>query len=114
MKPSRVIHGTFLVMIIVQTVGNVDSKHRLPAPRQFVAIGVLWGILFLMADTGYAKIAARLSVLVLLTGMIIGPFGKVVVGALTAVATKFQPAETLRNKFATEDTEDTGPSGTII
>lgn len=115
MKPSRVIESTFFVMLIVQTVGSIDTKHRLPAPRQFVAVSVLWGILFLMADTAMSKLAARLSVLVVLTGMVIGPFGKVAIGFLNKVAQDFQPAQTLRNRFIPEpDTVDTGDTGTTI
>lgn len=89
MKPSRLIMSTFFTMIFVQTVGTVDSQNRLPAPRQFVAISVLWGILFLMAGTSAAKIAARLSALIVLTGMVLGPFGKVAIGFLNTVTEKF-------------------------
>lgn len=94
MKPGRVIQSTFFLMIVIQTIGSIDSKNRLPAPRQFAAIGVLWGILFLAADSAMNKIAARLSVLVVLTGMVIGPFGKVAIGFLNKVATEFAPEMT--------------------
>lgn len=114
MKPSRVIQSTFFVMIVIQTIGTVDTKHRLPAPRQFVAVSVLWGILFLLADTTMNKLAARLSVLVVLTGMVIGPFGRVAIGFLNAVAKNFQPAQTLRNRFSGTPQVDTGaPDATV-
>lgn len=115
MKPSRLIQSTFFIMVFIQTVGSIDGKHRLPAPRQFAAITVLWGILFLMADSALNRVAARLSVLIVLTGMVIGPFGKVAVGFLNKVATEFQPAQTLRNKFSgSPQTPATGaPDATI-
>lgn len=80
-------------MIAVQTIGSIDSKHRLPAPKQFAAISVLWGIFFLLAYTTLNRIAARLSVLVLLTGMVLGPFGKVAINFLRLIATKFAPTQ---------------------
>ena len=88
-NPQRTIIATWLAMLALQSVGSVDSKHRLPAPRQFVAIGALWGILFLVADTGRAKLAARFSMLLLLTATVIGPFGLRVIRLLTQVARRF-------------------------
>jgi len=103
-------------MILIQTIGTVDAKHKLPAPRQFVAVSVVWGILFLMADTAAKQIAARLAVLIVLTGMVVGPFGKVAVGFLNKISKDFQPAQTLRNKFATapDAPEDTGSAGGTV
>ncbi len=89
LKPSRVITATLFAMIATQTVGSVDAKHRLPSPRQYVAITVLWGILLLMADTGLGKLAARLSTLILLTGMVLGPFGSTAVGFLNTIRDQF-------------------------
>lgn len=114
MKPSRVIESTFFVMILIQTIGSIDAKHKLPAPRQFVAVSVVWGILFLAADTAANKIAARLAVLIVITGMVIGPFGKVAVGFLNKIAQDFQPAQTLRNKFSSTPEPDTGDTGDTI
>lgn len=107
MKPSRTVQGTYLAMVTTQTVGSVDGKHRLPAPKQFVAISVLWGILFLLADTGFGKIAARLSVLVLLTGMVLGPFGQVAIKFLNKVTNEFAitpTSGTTQNQPAPPDT----------
>lgn len=89
MKPSRVIWSTFLLFVTIQTIGSVDSTHRLPAPRKFVAVSVLWGIMFFMVDLGAGKIASRLSLLILLTGMVTGPFGKTVLGFLGIVSKNF-------------------------
>jgi hypothetical protein len=89
MKPSRVITGTFMAMIATQAVGSIDQKHRLPAPKQFAAIATLWGILFLLIDTGLGRLAARLSILVLVTGMVVGPFGTTAIRFLNTVTDKF-------------------------
>lgn len=116
MKPGRVILSTFFIMIVIQTVGSVDSQNRLPAPRQFVAISVLWGLLFLMAETTLNRVAARLSVLIVLTGMVIGPFGRVAIAFLNKVTEEFAidpkmglpawlPGASVQP--ATDDTEDT-------
>lgn len=92
MKPSRVLLGTFLAMIVTQTIGSIDGQHRLPAPRKFVAISTAWGIMFLMADLGFGKLAARLSMLILLTGMVVGPFGATAIGFLNNVSSHFSNA----------------------
>lgn len=89
MNPKRTVMVTWLAMLGIQTVGSVDTKHRLPAPKQYVAIGALWGILFLVVETRLARAAAQLSVLVLLVASVIGPFGKRFVDFLTFIARYF-------------------------
>lgn len=76
-------------MVVLQTFGSVDAQHKLPAPRQYVAIGAVWGILFMLADTGLGRLAARLSLLMLLTASVLGPFGKRFVGIATTIAQRF-------------------------
>jgi hypothetical protein len=76
-------------MLTLQTIGSVDNKHKLPAPKQYVAISVLWAILFMLADTGLGKLAARLSLLILLTASMLGPFGKRLVDFLNLVSKNF-------------------------
>lgn len=102
MKPTRVIFATFIAMITVQTVSSIDGQHRLPAPKKFVAIGTAWGVLFLMVDFGLGKVAARLSLLILLTGMVVGPFGRLTIRFLN----------TITDTFAITPDEDTGVPGT--
>jgi hypothetical protein len=89
MKPTRVIFATFLAMVTVQTVASIDTRHRLPAPKKYAAIGVAWGILFLMVDVGLGKLASRLSLLMLLTGMVIGPFGTLTIKFLNTITNTF-------------------------
>lgn len=102
MKPTRVIWATFLMMITVQTVSSIDGQHRLPAPKRFVAISVVWGTLFFAAEIGLGKLAARLSLLILLTAMVVGPFGKLVINFLT----------TITKTFAIPPAQDSGVPGT--
>jgi hypothetical protein len=91
-RPGRVILATWFAMIAATTIGSVDSKRKLPAPKNYAAVSVLWGILFLMHDTGLGRLAARLSLLVLLTASVIGPFGKRFITFLEMVAKRFAVA----------------------
>lgn len=88
-NPRRTVLATWFAMISFQTIGSIDAKHKLPAPKQYVAICVAWCILFFAADTGAGRLASRLSGLILLTGMVAGPFGPRVVTFLQMVAQHF-------------------------
>ena len=88
-RPGRVILATFFAMLTLQTVGTIDAKHKLPAPKQFVAISVLWASLFLIADMGYAKAAARFSLLLLLAASVVGPFGQRLIDFVNMIASRF-------------------------
>jgi len=96
MNPSRTIHSTFWAMVTIQTIASTDiftkGPRKMPAPKQYVAIGVLWAILHLFEGTRYARLAASLSVLVLLTGIVLGPFGGVLLGFLSYVGSRFSLA----------------------
>lgn len=89
MNPKRTVMVTWLAMLGIQTVGSIDAKHRMPAPRQYVAIGALWAIMFLGVETAAAKTFARLSVLVLLTASVIGPFGARAIQVLRNIGSGF-------------------------
>lgn len=98
MNDRRLLSATFWAMVIVQTIGSVDlpgyGTRKLPSPKQYVAIVVLWGILNLVADAGpsYAKFASKLSALVLLTGAVAGPFGSRAIGFLNLISHAFSLA----------------------
>lgn len=100
------------MMMALQSIGSIDDKHRLPAPKQFVAISVLWGLLFLAADTGYARIASRLSLLVLLTATVVGPFGTRLTGWLTGIAQRFAISPPVPTAPAPTVPQPSGPSNT--
>ena len=62
-------------MVLVHTIGSTDiftkGPRKMPAPKQYVAIATLWAILHMLAHGPYARLAASLSVLTLLTGSIL-------------------------------------------
>lgn len=88
-NPGRVIQATWFAMLAIQTIGSVDAQRKLPAPKNYVAISVLWAGMFLIADSGYGRVAARLSLLILVTASVLGPFGAKLVGFLNMVAARF-------------------------
>lgn len=88
-NPEQTIRTTFYTMMALQTIGSIDMKHRLPAPRQYVAIIVLWVTFFLLAGTRLARSAAQLSVLALLTVLVIGPFGARLISFFEMIAKRF-------------------------
>jgi hypothetical protein len=96
MTPGRTISSTFWLMVIVQTIGSTDiftaGPRKLPAPKQFVAIGVLWSIFHLFEGSRYERLFSSLSVLVVLAAVVLGPFGGVALGFLSYVASRFSLA----------------------
>lgn len=118
MKPSRVIFGTFMAMIVIQTYNSVDEKHRLPAPKKFVAISAVWGVLFLAVDIGWGKVAARLSLLILLTSLVVGPFGTLLIRFFNTITDKFaippeEDATGVPGTPGTPGVQPTRPRGTL-
>ena len=96
MNPHRTLSATFWGMVLVQAVGSTDiftpGPRKLPAPKQFVAIGVLWSLLHMAEGTRLERPAAQLSVLVLLTAMVLGPFGPQFLAFLGYVSQRFSLA----------------------
>lgn len=96
MNPERTVSNTFWAMVLVQTIGSVDvftaGPRKLPAPRQYVAIGVLWSILHMLAGSRFGRLAGHLSILVLLTAMVAGPFGPQFLAFLQFVGQRFSLA----------------------
>lgn len=90
MSDQRIIESTFWVMVVLQTIGSIDmpgaGARKMPAPRQYVAIVVLWAILGLAADTGLRRPASRFALLLVLVGMVLGPFGQRAVSFLNTTA----------------------------
>ncbi len=96
MNPERTIAATGWAMVLVQTIGSTDiftpGPRKLPAPKQFVAIAVLWSILHTAGETRFARPAAHLSILVLLTAAVLGPFGAQLIAFLDFVGQRFSLA----------------------
>lgn len=93
MNYDRQIQGSFWLMIAIQVIGAVDmpgkGARKLPAPRAFVVVIVMWSILGLIADAGAAKAAAVMGWVTVLTGAVIGPFGNIAVGFLNTISSQF-------------------------
>lgn len=91
---QNVIQLTMWIMILAQTIGSVDMPgtggRKMPAPRQYVAIVILWTILSMIGDTDtWHRPAAVFSILATLTAMVLGPFGQRItsfIGDLAGVA----------------------------
>jgi hypothetical protein len=93
----KLLSATFLAKLFVDTIGALDpfgGRVYLPSPSRFIATFVLWGLFGFAAAFGRsaATLAGRLSVVVLLAAMFIGPFGGKAVRWLDGV-TRFFPAE---------------------
>lgn len=98
------LQSSFWVMILLQTIGSVDMPGRgprkMPSPRTYGAVIVAWGILQLVADAGgerAGRAAKAVGWVIVLTGMAVGPFGKVVTNLFTSVANAVAPATTTSN-----------------
>lgn len=100
-NPDKTIQSTWLVMIALQAIGSIDSTHKLPSPKRFVAVCITWFTLMLIAGMGYAKQAAQFSLLLVLVGGVMGPFGDRLANFFKTVGATFGTA-------ADSTTYDTG------
>lgn len=96
MMEGTSLQTSFWLMVILQTIGSVDmpgsGPRKMPAPRVFVPIVVAWAVLQLVADTGRERAANAVGWIIVLAGMVVGPFGVKAVGFLQRTATQFAPA----------------------
>lgn len=95
------LQTSFWVMVLIQTIGSVDmpgmGERKMPSPRQYVAIAVTWIILMLIAGASQGARRATTAVgwVLVLTGMVAGPFGQRAVGFLNTVASNFSNSPTI-------------------
>lgn len=79
--------------MILQTIGSVDmpgsGPRKLPAPRQYVIVVVAWSVLELVAASGRARLASAFGWIMVLSGLVIGPFGQRAVSLLNTTAQQF-------------------------
>lgn len=103
MNPQQTLQATLWTTVAIQTIGSVDlpgrGERKLPAPRQYVAIVVLWSILGLAADVSdsLARAAASLSILAVLTSLVVGPAGQRLISFLNGVSALFPTAPQASN-----------------
>jgi len=87
------VSAPFWAMVILQTIGSVDTpgkgERKMPAPRSYVAIIVLFGTLGLFADAGYERAANVMAWVTVLVGVVIGPFGKTLSNFYNSIANQF-------------------------
>lgn len=106
------LQTSFWAMIALQTIGSVDlpgkGARKLPSPRQYVAIVVAWVILQLVSGfgAGASRAAAGLGWLLVLAGIVAGPFGQRLVNLFSTVAAQFAPQGTA---LAAAETAAGGP-----
>lgn len=97
MNYEQSLQTSFWTMILVQTIGSVDMPGRgprkMPAPRQYIAILLTWLVLQLASSVsaGAARATAAIGWLLVLVGLVLGPFGKQVVNLFTTVSQQFAP-----------------------
>lgn len=90
---SASISGAFWLMVALQTMGSLDmpgkGPRKMPAPRSYVAIIVLFSTLHLIADAGMQRAAAVMAWGTVLVGLVLGPFGAKLSNFFNVVADKF-------------------------
>lgn len=118
MNPERTVSNTFWAMVIVQTLGSVDiftrGPRKMPAPRQFVAIGVVWSVFHMAAESrSFGRLAAHLSILTLLTALVLGPFGTQALAFLDFVGQRFSLAPASPGGGASSSPSSASSPGTL-
>ena len=88
MNPDS-LQASFWVAILLQTIGSFDPVHgprKMPAPKAYVTIVIVWAVLRLAADNGRERAASAMGWIVVLTGLVVGPAGQKLVGFFNNVA----------------------------
>lgn len=86
------------LMIAIQTIGAIDipghGPRKMPAPRTYVAVVVLWSIFGLMVDIGWARAAKAMAWVTVLTALLLpnSPSAKALIGFMKAVSSNFGTA----------------------
>jgi len=108
MNEATQLNASMWLMITVQTIGAIDlpghGPRKLPAPKAYVAVIVLWSIFGLMADGGFGRAAAAMSWVTVLTAMVVGPAGKTFTNFLKLTG----------QTFGTKAPTSQQPQGTIL
>ena len=92
---SDSLQTSFWIMVLVQTIGSVDMPGRgarkMPSPRQYVAILTAWLVLQFVSgiNASAQRATAAIGWLLVLAGMVIGPFGQRLITLFNTIATNF-------------------------
>lgn len=88
------LNASFWLTIFLQTIGAVDpmpgtGPRKMPAPKAYVTPVVAWGVLQLAADVGYQRAAAAVGWIIVLASLVLGPFGKMLIGLFDWVSVMY-------------------------
>lgn len=90
MSEETSLQASFWLMIVLQTMGSVDmpgsGDRKMPSPRAYLATILIWSVLQVAADAGWDRPARVSAWLIVLSGMVFGPFGAKIVNLFTNVA----------------------------
>lgn len=81
MDYNNSLQASFWFMVLLQTIGSVDmpgsGPRKMPSPRSYLAIIIVWAVLQLLADTGKGRdrAASVAGWVIILAGAVSGPFG---------------------------------------
>ena len=92
MDTQTSLQTSFWVMMFLQTLGSVDVKNgprKLPAPKAYVPVIIVWAGLQIVADTGRERAASTASWVMVLAGLVLGPAGQRLVGFFSSVANQY-------------------------
>lgn len=108
------ISASFWVMVFLQTFGSFDpmpgtGPRKMPSPSVYVPVIIAWSILQLAADVGWRRPASKFGWLMVLVGVVVGPFGKRLIQLTTWVTKIYGPQTNASNSGSTQTPQTTGP-----
>lgn len=92
MNPSETVETTLLGAIILRTLGAIDPESGssyMPAPSSFVAIFATWTVLGFLADTRWARTARAMSIVLLLSMLVLGGAGQLLINFMGTISSRF-------------------------
>lgn len=88
MNTDTSLQASFWLMVVLQTIGSVDmpgkGMRKMPSPRSYLAILIAWSVLQLGADAGYDRAANAVGWIIVLAGMVLGPFGQRIISVFNS------------------------------
>jgi hypothetical protein len=117
-NPSQTVETTLWITLLLQTLGAVDAPgkgpRKLPAPRAYAAVLIVWTSLAFMADSGPvgARAARSMSWLLVLVTLVLGPSGKILTGFLAAAARDYGTTP-LSGRTVPAASASSSPGGTV-
>lgn len=89
MNETSQLNASMWLMVVIQSMTAIDlpghGPRKLPAPKVYVLVIVLWSIFGLMADAGLSKAAAAMSWVTVLTATVVGQAGHIGAAGTTLI-----------------------------